>query len=405
MLDVLHCVRVVRVQPHMLHTMNGIARDRVGPIGSDLEQITPASLVKSDSPCPPFKDHAICRPRGPGQVSQNSRKSSRPQSLSLEMTQLFGTQSLDGLPDTLGLYWADLHLQLLHAVVISFLPSSWIRSPIDDMSTRVIRYFANGTTNLAAPLSMPVTKMSDAFAGTSILSLLPAYGKTVARKMDTATDILGTRCWGLLSLQSLFLSQTFSHSAASDRAISGRGKQNLLTCFCGSSEQGPRNPSRVEQHRSFLHWREATSRCCSSSCSRARRNCQAAHTLWLFACEVRASNSHSARKHCRFKRLRVFCSVFLSLAECWRLASFPILILERLASARPSRRRVVILPESTLVYLIQHLHGCVCREVILDPRVAHTITSASHSPKVFKNTFTKLSTTCTRVAVSDKHEI
>ena len=315
MLDVLHCVRVVRVQSHMLHSMNGIARDRVGPIGSDLERIAPASLVKSESPCPPFKDHAICRPRGPGQVPQNSRKSSRPQSLSFEMTQLFGTQSPDGLPDTLGLYWADLHLQLLYAVaqlpgglsachareafphvchshvqdadfgirgsMISFLPSSWIRSPIDDMSTRVIRYFANGTTNLAAPLSMPVTKMSDAFVGTSIMSLLPAYGKTVARKMDTATDILGTRCWGLLSLQSLFLSQTFSHSAASDRAISGRGKQNLLTCFCGSSEQGPRNPSRVEQHRSFLHWREATSRCCSSSCSRARRNCQAAHTLWL----------------------------------------------------------------------------------------------------------------------------
>ena len=57
--------------------------------------------------------------------------------------------------------------------------------------------------------------------------------------------------------------------------------------------------------------------------SRVRRDSQAGACSFASACEMWTSGSNSARTHRCFFRFGVVCSEFLSLAECWRFASFP----------------------------------------------------------------------------------
>ena len=60
--------------------------------------------------------------------------------------------------------------------------------------------------------------------------------------------------------------------------------------------------------------------------------------------------------------------MFLSLAECWRLVSFPYYSRKDLRVLDGVSAELFSCEKSTLVHLTQHLHNCVCCEVILGPR-------------------------------------
>ena len=93
--------------------------------------------------------------------------------------------------------------------------------------------------------------------------------------------------------------------------------------ICGSPEQRPRGPCHEHLHNCVLHRREAALSMLLEQFSRARRNCQTEHALWLLPvkCGREARTQHEGTV-VSF-RFGVSCSVFLSPAECWRFAAFP----------------------------------------------------------------------------------
>ena len=155
--------------------------------------------------------------------------------------------------------------------------------------------------------------------------------------------------------------QTFNHSAASNKAISGHRELDPPEMWFLRS-----SPSHVERHHFALHRREAASRCLSNSFHvpdvTAKRCINFASCLGNV--DVRPETQHESTVVS--SAFLVFCSVFLSKAECCAcLPSHPNLgrICEQ-ATVSPN----VLLQERTLVYLIQHRHGFVCRKGLLGPR-------------------------------------
>ena len=99
------------------------------------------------------------------------------------------------------------------------------------------------------------------------------------------------------------------------------------------------------------------------------------------ACEMWTSGSNSARTRRCFFRFGVVCSVFLSLAECWRFASFQysswkdLRVFDRVVTELFSCMKARL---STS----QHLQNCVCGQELCSPR---TIVIKPNEPLTHNN--------------------